>query len=150
MGNVLNFPTNGGARPLKGRKSQRKSRSQGLACPPVGGWGTLSSDPRFLDEVRRALDANPEWDPSTRPAYARILAIAFFGLAVLDPISELIRSGSINPLNPTTLGSAAMLFFSAACWLIGRSDGPARTNVVLRENDSDTDGSSGMKQLTFD
>ena len=153
MGNVLNFPTNGDAlseRPLKGRKTPRRSRSQDLACPPVVGWSTLSSDPRFLDEVRRALDASPEWNPPTRSAYARILAIGFLGLAGLDPISELIRSGSINPLSPATLGSAAMLFFSAACWRIGRSDGPARINVAPRENGSDTDGSSGIKRLKFD
>jgi hypothetical protein len=101
-----------------------KSESESVVAPTLRGSNTLSSDPRFLDGVSRALAAAPEWNRSTRSRNGRILAISMLVFACLGIASAIVEPGRIDSLGTTMLGSANLVFLSGFCWRFSKFDPP--------------------------
>ena len=137
-----------GACPPGDSESQPKSRSESGAAAASLRWSKLSSDPRFIDDISRAVATAPEWNRSTESANARILAILILGLACIGTASELIRNSSIDLMSTTTLGSVALASFATLCGRFGKSDPRRRQINSQRQQESSNQDRPSLKLIS--
>jgi hypothetical protein len=112
------------------RSGERSGASKTPLSLPKQGIAMLSSDPRFLGDVRRIMDNAPSWKPYTQSTHACGLALIVAGLAGIGLASELNYNRGVDLLSGPMMGSAALLFIATLCWRFRGLD--KRTQAKVR------------------
>jgi len=122
--------------PLRCSERNPKAPSESPAGPGLPGWHTLASDPRFFDGLRRAFALASERNQLAQPTNARVLAGLILALACVGPVSEMVRSGSIEFFSTTMLGTATLMILSGLCWRFRSSELPPEILFPPHEDSS--------------